>query len=797
MLRDLQYAWRLLRRSPGFTAVAVLTLAVGIGANTAVFSVLEAILLRPPAYRDADRLVVLERREPRGTVEQVSAPDWKDWRERSRTLEDLAAYGSDSLTLTGGDEAQRVSSAAISANLPRILGARPLLGRVFQAEDEQPGTPFSMLLSETLWRQRFGADPAIAGKKVDIEGIPVRIAGVMPASFAFPDPSTAVWLPLRISPREWQRRNVFYLQTLGKMKAGVVLAAAQNDLAAVAAQVAREHPDTSTGLGVEVVSLQQYLAGSSRSLLVALAGAVGLVLLLVCTNLVNLLLARASARVSEFAVRAALGASRIRLVRQLAAEAVLLSVVGGVAGVLIAIWSVDGLRLLAMERLTRAPEIRVDAGVLWFAAGITTLAGLVFGLAPGWMAARPGARDALARASSRATAAGAPLRALLVAAQVAMAFVLLTGAGLLTHSLWLLRHVNPGFAAGNVLTLRVYPRESRFQNVAQLGAFYEDLLAQIRQIPGVEAAGAVGHIPLAGEKSGTGIAVENRPVAPGESIEANYQLAGPGYFHAMGIPLVAGRDFDPHDTRGAPEAIIINQALANLCWPGQDAIGRHIRLGPNPKAPWATVVGVIGNVRHDELALPPRPEAYENYFQHGWDAMTLVVRHDPGAANVAAAIRAQIRRADRDIPVPPALAMDDILSASLRDRTFLMWMLVAFASSATLLAAIGIYGVMAYGVTRRTREIGIRIALGAQRRDVTRLVLRSGARMIAAGVAAGVLGAVALTGVLRSLLFGVRPADPATLAATALALAAVAVTACVFPAHRATRVEAAEALRQE
>ncbi|MBZ5619609.1 MAG: ABC transporter permease [Acidobacteriia bacterium] len=795
MWRDFQYGWRLLRRSPGFTAVAVLTLALGIGANTAMFSVLEAVLLRPPAYSDPGRLVVLQRYylQQRKTAEQLSAPDFKDFAERNRSLESLAVYASDMVTLTGGDEPQSLLSTAISANLAATLGAAPLLGRGFQTEDVQPGAPFTVLLSESLWRRQFASDPAVLGRRITLDGAPVRIVGVMPASFAFPEPSTAIWLPLRISPRDLTRRNVYWLRTVGRLKSGVSLAAAAKDLDSVAAQLAADYPKTNRGEGVSVVTLQHYLAGDSRRMLLVLGGAVGFVLLMVCANLASLLLARASARTSEFAVRSALGAARRQLLGQLLAEGILLSAIGGIAGILVAAWGVAGLRAVAMEQFSRASEILMDSGVLTFALGASLLCGIVFGLAPAWTATR----DTLARSSARTTAGGGSARAVLVTAEVAMAFVLLAGAGLLTQSLWRLRHVNPGFVADHVQTFQIAPQRARFKTNNQVGAFYEELLSHIRAIPGVKAAGAVGNIPLSGERSGTGIVVENRTSAPGENLEANYQLAGPGYFSAMGIPLLAGRDFNPHDVEGAPEVVVVNRALAELCWPGQDAIGRRIRLGPNPKQPWSMVVGVIGDVRHDQLALPPRPEAYEDYFQHNWGLMSLMVRYEPAAAGVQAAIRAQIKLADKNIPIPPALSMDDVISTSLRDRRFLMWMLVGFAACATLLAAIGIYGVIAYSVTARTREIGIRVALGAERRDVTRLVLASGMRMAAAGVAFGGLAALGLMRLLRSMLFEVSPGDPATLALAASVLVVVALLGCTIPALRATRVEASVALRHE
>jgi len=795
MWRDFRYGFRLLRRSPGFTAVAVLTLALGIGSNTAMFSVLEAILLKSPGYPNAGRLVVLQRYYPQTqkTVDQLSAGDVQDFAERSRTLESLAVWDSDMVTMTGGEEAQSLLSTAISPNLAATLGVVPLLGHGFHLEDGRPGHPLSVLLNENLWRRQFGSDPGVLGRSITLDGTPVRVAGVMPASFAFPDPSTQIWLPLRIGPRDLARRNVYWLRTVGRLKSGASVRAAVQDLASVAAQLAAEYPDTNKGAGVSVMTLQQYRAGESRPMLVVLAGAVGLVLLIVCANLASLLLARASSRTSEFAVRAALGAARGQIAGQLLAEGVLLSAIGGISGVLSAAWGIDVLRLLASSRFSRAADIRMDAAVLWFAVGVTLLCGIVFGLAPLWTATRGG----LARGSARTTGSGQRARAVLVTVEVALAFVLLAGAGLLTESLWHLRRVNPGFAADHVLTFQVAPRPGRFQTNTQVGNFFESLLANIRAIPGVKAAGVVGNIPLSGERSGTEIVVEGRVAVPGEHIEANYQLAGPGYFATMGIPLRAGRDFTDHDVQGEPDVVILNQALADLCWPGQEAVGKRIRLGPNPKEPWSTVAGVIGNIRHDQLALPPRPEAYENYFQHNWGLMSLMVRFAPGSFGVPAAIRAQIKLADRDIPTPPALAMDDVISTSLQDRRFLMWMLVGFAGSAMLLAAVGIYGVMAYAVEQRTREIGIRVALGAERRDVTQLVLSDGLRLASAGVASGGLAAMGLMRVLRTMLFEVSPGDPATLAFTAGVLLLVALTGCLIPAMRATRVEASVALHHE
>ena len=795
MFRDFLYGWRLLRRSPAFTTVAVLTLALGIGANTAMFSVSEAILFRLPAYRDSAQLVVLQRYYPstQKTVAQLSPGDVQDFANRSRTLQSLAFYGTDQVTLTGSGDPQRILSTAISQNFAETLGIAPLLGRSFSPDDMRPGAPLAVLLSESLWRHQFASDPGVLGRSITLESTPIRVIGVMPSALAFPEPSSAIFLPLRISPRQLARRNVYWLHTLGRLRSGISVKSAAAELSSIAAQLASEHPDTNSGASVSVMTLQQFQAGDSRPMLIVLAGAVGFVLLIVCANLASLLLARASARVSEFAVRTALGAGRKQLLQQLLAEGILLSAIGGAGGILAAAWAVDLVRLMAAGRFSRAAEIRLDAPVLLFAVTATLLCGIVFGLAPAFAATR----DALARGTSRITAAGQSARNILVTVEVAMAFVLLAGAGLLTESLWNLRHVNPGFAPGHVLTFEVAPSPGRFKSRTEVGGFYEDLLSRIRQIPGVTAAGAVGNVPLSGEASRTQIVIEDRPVLSGEQLGANYQLAGPGYFGAMGIPLLSGRDFNAHDTEGQPEVVIINQALADLCWPGQSAVGRRIRLGPNPKDPWSTVVGVIGNVRHNQLDLPPSPEAYENYFQHNWALISLVARFQPGARGVPAAIQAQIKLADKNIPIPSALAMDSVIDTSLRERRFLMWMLVTFAASAMLLAAIGIYGVMAYTVTQRTREFGIRVALGAERRDVTRLVLLGGMRVAAAGVLVGGLAALGLMRLLRTMLFEVAPGDPATLAATAAALFALALLGCMIPARRATQVEAAVALRHD
>jgi predicted permease len=580
---------------------------------------------------------------------------------------------------------------------------------------------------------------------------------------------------------------------VGRLKPGVTIAAARADLARVADAVAREFSDTMADIGVDVKSLQDSLIGNSRALLVALSAAVGLTLLLVCVNLANLLLARAAARSPEFAIRSALGARRGQLVRQLLAEGLLLSTLGGLSGVLAAICGLDALRSIAAERFSRASAIRIDDLVLLFAVAITLLSGLLFGLAPAWTVRR----ETLGAASARVTRGRGKVRTALVTAEVAMAFVLLSGAGLLVRSLWRLSRVDPGFAKDHVLTFAVYPHMGRFQTRAGLGGFYEGLLENIKRIPGVRAAGAVALVPLAGDKSGTEIAVENRLMRPGESIEANYQLAGPGYFSAMKIPLIEGREFDRQDLRREPDTVIVNEALADLCWPGQDPLGRRIRLGPNPKDPWSTVVGVVGNVRHDQLDLPARQEVYENYFQHAWDSMSLVVRYDSNTDEVAAAVHAQIKAADNEIAVPPAVALDQVVSTSLRDRRFLMWMLLTFGGWAMVLAVIGVYGVVAYSVSQRTREIGIRIAVGAKQRDIARLVLSGGIRMAAAGVFLGGLAALAVNRLLASLLFGVRPADPATLWAVAAVLPGVTLLACLLPAIRASRVEPVVALRQE
>jgi putative ABC transport system permease protein len=794
MLQDFQHAWRLFVRSPGFSLVAIATLTVGIGVNTAVFSALEAVILKPPAYRDPSCLVVLSRfdKKKNQVVDQIAVPDWRDW-QRSRAIASLAVYVNETVTVTGGAQIRRFTTTDISANLPATLGVVPLLGRSFEGEDTQPKAPLTVLLSERLWRNRFGSDPRVLGQTLPIQDRPARIIGVMPSSFAFPTSETEFWLPLQIDPKEYQRRNVYYLQTVGRLKMGVTIAAARAELARVADAVAREFPESMAHIGVDVKSLQDSLIGNSRALLVALSAAVGLTLLLVCVNLSNLLLARAAARSSEFAIRVALGASRGQLVRQLLAEGLLLSTLGGLSGVLAAFWGLDAIRSMAAERFSRASAIRIDGEVLLFDVAVTFLSGLLFGLAPVWAATR----ERLRAVSSRVTRGGGNVRAVLVIAEVTMAFVLLSGAGLLVRSLWSLSHVNPGFAKDHVLTFVVYPHMGRFQTRAELAGFYEGLLQNIKRIPGVHAAGTVALVPLAGGKSGTEITVENRLRRPGESIEPNYQLAGPGYFGAMEIPLIEGREFDRQDLRREPDTVIVNKALADLCWPGQDPLGRRIHLGPDPKDPWSTVVGVVGNVRHDQLDLPARPEVYENYFQHAWDSMSLVVRYDSNADEVAAVVRAQIKAADNEIAVPAAVALDQVVSTSLRDRLFLMWMLLAFGGCAMVLTVIGVYGVVAYSVSQRTREIGIRIAVGAERRNITHLVLRGGIRMAGAGVVLGGLAALAVNRLFASLLFGVRPSDPTTLLAVAVVLPGVTLLACLLPAIRASRVELVVVLRQE
>ena len=801
MLQDLRYALRALTKSPGFTAVAILTLTLGIGANTAIFTVVNSLLLTPLPYRQPERLAILwesQSAHPRGT-NVVSPANYLDWKDRATTFSDLAALTWSNLTFTG-ELPELVQGRAVTPNFFELLGVAPERGRVFTADEARPGGPRVILLSDGLWRRRFGGDPAIVGRAVPIAGGSATVLAVMPPTLRpMPWGDEEYWEPFRLSAGD-RVRGGRYAMVVGRLRAGATYDRAHAELSGIAHALEQEYPGFNTGWTVNLVSLTDQVVGSARTTLLVLTGAVALVLLIACANVANLLLGRAVGRQREIAVRTALGASRWRVARQVLVESVLLSLAGGVAGALLAVWGVGLLVAARPSDVPRLAEVGVDARVLAATIAVSLLVGLACGLPSALGDATRTVASVLRSASIRATAARATLRFRggLVVGQVSLALVLLAGAGLLVRSLQKLESVDPGFDPAHLLTVSLDLPAGTYSDPARQAGFYSQLLERVRGLPGVDAAGAVNLLPLTGQNSATGFSIVGRPApAPGQGPVADIRVADLDYFHAMRIPLRRGRTPTEADRPGSPPVIVVNETLARLIWPGEDPIGQRVKVNWIESSPEAAVIGVVGDVHGAGLDGDIRPTIYYPQAQRPSGSMWLVIRHAGEPATLTTAVRAAVREIDRNLPVPTGLTMYARLVRSMSDRRYPMLLLSLFAALAVLLSAVGLYGVLAYAVSQRTAEIGIRMALGAQVRDVVRLVVTQGLRVVALGVAIGLGGAVATTRVLRSLLYGVAATDPPTLLAVALGLLGVAALAAYLPVRRATKVDPMMALRYE
>ncbi len=815
-MQNLRYALRVLGKKPLFTAIVVLTFALGIGANTAVFSVLNAVLLRPLPFHEPQNLVALgeydirEKADPGTEIESISYLDHVDFRDQSQVFERVAVYTNQSVsTLTDGNEATHVQGESVSADLFQLLGVQPMLGRTFLPNEDEPGNQV-VILSHELWQRRFGADRGIIGRTVTLDGKQFQVIGVMPPRFTFPVSAVSpeLWIPMSIlratsdgsQPMTEQRDNDFF-QCIARLKPKVSIQQAQANIDTIVANWRRQYPDTKLHVGAKVVPEMSAMIGSTRSALLMLCAMAGCVLLVACVNVANLLLARSISRNREISIRAALGAGRRHIIKQLLVESILLGSAGGLAGLLLAIWGIDSLKAF-LPSIPRIDEISPDPRVLAFTALVSVGVGIVAGLLPAWRASHPNLATSFneaARGSSEG-AAGRRTRAALVIVEIVLALVLLASAGLLVESFLRLQKVPSGFDPSNVTTARVALPETTYGKPEQAGAFYKKLLDHVSTFPGMQSVGAAWWIPLSGSEISFNFNVEEHPVAPGQQPVAQVNVVTPNYFQTLRVPIRRGRAFTERDDRTAPPVAIVSEGFAKQYFPGEDPIGK--RITPNGsvdpgKPPVREIIGVVADMHLISLRLPPKPQIYIPHQQFATQTMSIFVRSQMGEAALMSTLRRAVNEIDKDVPVYRVRTLPDYLSQSIAQPRLNAMLVGLFALIALLLAAAGIFGVMSYSVTQRTQEIGIRLALGAQRYDVLRLVVLQGMRFVCAGVVLGLIGVFACSRLLQSLLFGIGATDLRTMFAVTLILIAVAFIACLLPARRATLVDPVKALRAE
>jgi putative ABC transport system permease protein len=810
VLHNFRYSYHILRRSPGFACLAVLILALGIAANTAMFSLVDTILLRPLPYQDPGRVVMLWQSLAARSLPQipVSQADFADLRKQATSFESMAAFYLDKeeYGLTGAGDPEQVRGMAVTANLFPLLGTHPALGRGFLPDEGQETNALKVILSYGLWQRRFGGNRAVIGNSITLDRQSYSVVGVMPRGFSFPPPMNFgggagivpsgkdLWVPLVLDE---SNRDYHPLAVVARLKNGGGLEQARAEVSTLAHGLEQAYPKSNGGVGAALSGMLDQVVWNVRPALLVLLGAVGCVLLIACVNVANLLLARAATRRKELAVRAALGARRLDLIQQMLFENLGLAICGGALGVLLAVWAVDLLRFAENAGLPRLSELSLNSHVLAFAAGLSIATGLAAGLLPALSASRTGLNDIL-KQGSRTLAGGGHgrLRDTLVVCQISLALLLLAGAGLLIRSFQELLRVDPGFESQNLLTMELRLPRSHYAKPEQLAAFETELLDRIRSLQGIESAGAVNSLPVIGFQGASLLRIEGRPVSKtlAGALMANQRVVSPGYFGTMKIPLIAGRDFTAFDTLRSAPVTVINQTLASRYFPGENPIGKRIMID-EPDEQWQTIIGVIGDVHHSGLSAAAEPEIFSPYSQGPWSVMAFVVRTRGNPEDLAAAVRSQLWTIDKDQPVSRMSTMDKILSDSLAARRLNLLLLGSFAGMALLLALIGIYGVVSYTVVQRSGEIAIRMAVGAQRSNVWKLILSHTATLAALGIGIGLIATLALTRSMAGLLFHVRPVDPLTLTAVAIIVMATSLLASYLPARRATRIDPMDVLR--
>jgi putative ABC transport system permease protein len=803
--QDLRYGARMLLKNPGFTLVAIITLALGIGANTAIFSVVNGVLLKPLPYREPQQLIRVFERSRTQPKFPMSGGNFQDYREQNSTLTGLALYTRQDLELSLDDKPERLAALRVSAGFFEVLGAQPLLGRDFRREDELPDNNQVVILSYKLWRSRFNSDPGMVGRVITLSRRPFTVVGVAPPGLqhvggdyrSVPHgESVDVWWPVGLSPQAG--RGAHFLNAVGRMKPGVSAAQAEADFNVLAGRLADRFPGTNQGWGIAVQPLHEEIAGRARTMLLALFGAVVFVLLIACVNVANLSMARGTAREREVAVRASLGAGRWRIARQLLTESLLLAIAGGVAGILLAQWAIDALLALNPEGLPRLQAVSLDLRILLFTLCITILTGLFFGLAPALQSGRVDLNEILKEGGRSSSGQRRKLRDVLVITEVALALALLAGAGLLLRSFWKLQQTDPGFNPERILTASISLPGAHYQEASKALAFQQQLLERLAALPGVQSTGLTSDLPWTGYDENVGFAIEGKTFPPNDGPSARYHFVSADYFRTIGVPLIAGRFFNNDDKQNTRLVVLINRAMAERYWPGENAVGKRFTFSSQPEEKdWFSIVGIIGDVKDYPHSPIVAPALYWPTTQQTQRQFILAVRSNAEPARLADALRNEVRALDKELPLAEIKTLETIAATAVAGRRFTLWVVGFFALTATGLAAVGIYSVLSYMIAQRTHEIGIRMALGAQLGDVLKLIIRQGMALVLAGLALGLASAFALTRLIRGLLFEVSATDPIAFALATALLALVALLACYVPARRATKVDPLIALRSE